>query len=37
MNLQDGKLFRLRDKRLDWSKLKKVSVLPDHLDVQVNQ
>jgi hypothetical protein len=26
MNLQDAKLFRVRDKRLDWAKLKKVII-----------
>ena len=28
MNLQDARLFRAKDKRMDWSKLKKVKNRP---------
>ncbi len=31
MNLQDAKLLRAKDKRLDWAKLKKVSLYQSYL------
>lgn len=26
MNLQDAKLFRIKDKKMDWGKVKKVNI-----------